>query len=95
MHQYLAIWILRNATRGGVSNFPEKISQTCTVQCYWHYEGLSGCKISLKKALRNTWMAPNVAAASWSSRSGVAKGGAGGANAPPQIFVVPLLQKTL
>ena len=27
--------------------------------------------------------------------SGVAKGGAGGANAPPQIFVVPLLQKTL
>ena len=25
--------------------------------------------------------------------SGVAKGGAGGANAPPQIFVVPLLQK--
>ena len=31
---------------------------------------------------------------SWAS-SGVAKGGAGGANAPPQIFVVPLLQKTL
>ena len=27
--------------------------------------------------------------------SGVAKGGAGGANAPPQIVVVPLLQKTL
>ena len=27
--------------------------------------------------------------------SGVARGGAGGANAPPQIFVVPLLPKTL
>ena len=27
-------------------------------------------------------------------RSGVARGGAGGANAPPQIFVVPLLPKT-
>ena len=27
-------------------------------------------------------------------RSGVAKGGAGGANAPPQIFVVQLLPKT-
>ena len=26
--------------------------------------------------------------------SGVARGGAGGANAPPQIFVVPLLPKT-
>ena len=26
---------------------------------------------------------------------GVARGGAGGANAPPQIFVVPLLPKTL
>ena len=26
--------------------------------------------------------------------SGVARGGAGGANAPPQIFLVPLLPKT-
>ena len=39
---------------GRVSDFPEKTLRRCMVQLYWSYEGVGGCQISRKKALRNT-----------------------------------------
>ena len=49
------IQVPRNAEGGGgVIDYPTKSVTRGTVQRYWHYEGVGGCQMFRKKALRNT-----------------------------------------
>ena len=52
--------MLLNAVWGGrVSDFPEKSARKMYGSTLLGYEGVAGCRISRKKALHNTLMAPN------------------------------------